>query len=412
MEDVSSAPGSPSAAAPRSLAALTRALRLGRHALFAILLVVAWGRAAGDKTWFEVVAAALGLLYAAHAVSEARALRAPAVVRQALLGLVLLAWLGAVSLTPDFGWLAFPLFFAVLDSWPSSFAVPVVALMAGAVVWGHARVTGWSDVGLATVVGPTVGALVSVGMASALRMLLRENAARQALLDELRAAQADLEATHDALAETRRAAGALEERARLSRDIHDTLAQGFSSIVLLAASGRRAGADPTGALELVEGQARASLDEARAVVADLTPPALQGSGLPAALERLAASASERCGIPVAFDVEGAERELPRAHEVALLRLAQGALANATTHAGAARIALSLSIADDGTRLDVVDNGVGFDPHLTRGGDDGTGYGLRAMRERMAALGGSLTVESAPGEGTAVAAHLPAPGGEP
>ena len=65
-------------------------------------------------------------------------------------------------------------------------------------------------------------------------MLLRENAARQQLLDELGAAKADLEATHEALAESRRAAGALEERARLARDIHDTLSQGFSSIFLLS----------------------------------------------------------------------------------------------------------------------------------------------------------------------------------
>jgi signal transduction histidine kinase len=323
-----------------------------------------------------------------------------------LLALLLIAWAGSVTLTPDFAWLAFPLFFAVLRLLPAAAALPIIAAMVLVVVWGHARVTGWSDVGLATVIGPTVGALVSIGMAHAYRMLLRENAARQQLVEDLTAAKADLEATHEALAESRREAGAIEERARLSRDLHDTLAQGLSSIVLLGRAAHRPGADTADLLGRIEEQAAVSLGEARAVIADLAPDSLRGSSLPAALERLVASVTELSGIRATFDAEGADLPLPRAHEVALLRLAQGALANVTLHSRASRVAVSLSVGDDGTQLDIVDDGVGFDPDVTRMREDGTGYGLRSMRERMAALGGELAIESAPGSGTAVAAHLP------
>ncbi|GAA6525312.1 sensor histidine kinase [Intrasporangium sp. DVR] len=410
---------------PRPLAVLTRALLLGQHSLFAVLLLVAWARAAGETPWFEVVAAALGILYTGLAVAEQHHVRSPGggsdhcphrlrhpgvgVAVLGVLAVLVLAWLGSVSLTPDFAWLAFPLFFAVLRLLPSVWAVPLIGLMVLAVVWAHARVTGWADVGLATVIGPTVGALVSIGMAHAYRMLLRENAARQQLVEELAAAKTDLEATHESLAESRREAGALEERARLSRDIHDTLAQGFSSVILLARAAARPGADATSvreALERIERQSSASLAEARAVIADLTPESLAGSDLPAALERLVTSVSQHSGIRATFEMDGPPRPLPRAHEVALLRLAQGALANVTTHSGATRVVVSLSVDDDGARLDVVDDGVGFEPAGMHPREDGTGYGLRSMRERMATLGGHLTVESTPGAGTAIAAHLP------
>ncbi|MDC5696000.1 sensor histidine kinase [Intrasporangium calvum] len=400
-------------AQPRPLVVLTRALLLGQHALFAILLLVAWARAAGETPWFELVAAGLGLGYAALAVVEHRTAEAGEPSQPLALVLLLLllgAWFASVSLTPDFAWLAFPLFFAVLRLLPSGWALPLIVLMVLAVVWSHARLSGWADVGLATVVGPTVGALVSVGMAHAYRMLLRDNAIRQDLVDQLAAAKADLEATHESLAESRRQAGVLEERARLSRDIHDTLAQGFSSILLVGRAASQPGSGPIRlhqALEEIERQAASSLAEARAVIADLTPQTLSGGDLPAALERLVTSVSELSGIRATFELDGEPRPLPRTHEVALLRLAQGALANVTAHAAASRVVVSLSVDDGGARLDVVDDGVGFEPGLTGPREDGTGYGLRSMRERMTALGGQLTIESAPGSGTAVAAHLPA-----
>jgi signal transduction histidine kinase len=99
--------------------------------------------------------------------------------------------------------------------------------------------------------------------------------------------------------------------------------------------------------------------------------------------------------------------LATAVEVALLRLAQGALANVRQHARATRVGITLTYSDHEVRLDVVDDGVGFDPRLvTRPSAEGAGFGLRAMHDRLAALGGTLDVESTPGSGTAVAATVP------
>lgn len=395
---------------PRSTEALSRALRTGQHVLFAFLLLLAWARAAGDSPWFEVAAAALGILYVTLTVSEARdaSRRVSTPWTYAVLLLLLVAWSTSVVLTPDFSWLAFPLFFVVLRLVPVHLAIGLVALLVVIVIWSHARLTGWADLGLATVIGPSVGALVSVGMATAYRMLLRENAARQQLVDQLMASQRDLEATLEQLAESRRQAGILEERGRLARDIHDTLAQGFSSIVLLSRAAAQPGADAPGLLSRIERQASESLGDARDVVAALTPESLSRGDLATALERVVASAGEEGGIRATFELDGSAAGLPRAHEVALLRLAQGALANVLAHAGAGRVAVSLSTDEEGARLDVVDDGRGFDPSEVGPREDGSGYGLRSMRERVAGLGGRLTIESAPGEGTALAVFLPTP----
>ena len=93
-------------------------------------------------------------------------------------------------------------------------------------------------------------------------------------------------------------------------------------------------------------------------------------------------------------------------EVALLRLSQGALANVRQHADASRVTVTLTYQDDAVVLDVVDDGRGFDPAAPRVRNNGSGFGLRAMRERLSDLGGTLTIEASPGEGTAVGASVP------
>ncbi|NUR90746.1 MAG: sensor histidine kinase, partial [Nonomuraea sp.] len=105
------------------------------------------------------------------------------------------------------------------------------------------------------------------------------------------------------------------------------------------------------------------------------------------------------------EVSGIPAALPADYDVTLLRIAQGALGNVSRHSGAERAGVTLTYLDDVVMLDVYDDGRGFDS------DKATGFGLRAMRERANAVGGSLTVESAPGEGTAVVATLPLPPGE-
>ncbi len=111
------------------------------------------------------------------------------------------------------------------------------------------------------------------------------------------------------------------------------------------------------------------------------------------------------GPRVRFSVSGTPVELPTPYEVALLRIAQSALANTVRHASASRAEITLSFMDASVTLDVVDDGQGFEPGSVRPSSEG-GFGLPAMRSRAESLGGTFTVESAPGQGTAVAVSLP------
>ncbi len=200
------------------------------------------------------------------------------------------------------------------------------------------------------------------------------------------------------------------ERARLAREIHDTLAQGFAGIVtqLQAAADAPDESARTRHTDAALALARDGLAEARRSVRALRPPALDEARLPEALATMARSWSARTGIPADVSITGAARTLPLATEVALLRTAQEALANVERHAGAHRVALALRSDAAGARLEVRDDGRGFDPSgrpLSAAHPDG-GYGLVAMRERLASVAGELVVESNPGHGTAVRAVVP------
>lgn len=147
------------------------------------------------------------------------------------------------------------------------------------------------------------------------------------------------------------------------------------------------------------GQARrAALDnlaEARRLVAALAPPALDDTTLADALERLCATTTDRHRIDVRFRLTGRPRQLATAQEVALLRVAQSALANTVGHARAGHAEVALAYLDDSVTLGVTDDGVGFDPGAASArGPDAGGFGLPAMRARVHALDGTLTVESA------------------
>ncbi|MFF8344905.1 sensor histidine kinase [Cellulosimicrobium funkei] len=246
--------------------------------------------------------------------------------------------------------------------------------------------------------GVALAFALSLGLWTAHTMRQSERHAR--LVDALRATQVELARSHHE-------AGVLAERERVAQEIHDTLAQGFTSVVMLA---QAAGADldrgaPDAARErlaLVESTARDNLAEARALVAASAPAPLQGSTLGEALRRLATRFTEETGTRVvlaADDVPG----LSSAEEVVLLRSAQEALTNVRRHAGAGTVRVGLRHDADGTLLEVCDDGRGLPD------DAAEGYGLRGMRERVAAEGGSLEVGPAPGGGTRVAVRLPATG---
>jgi signal transduction histidine kinase len=215
-----------------------------------------------------------------------------------------------------------------------------------------------------------------------------------------------LEATRAELADVSRQAGALAERQRLAGEIHDTLAQGFSSILMLIqAADAQVDHKPDTAhaqLALAAQTARENLADARTLVTGLASAQLEAGTLTNALRRLTERSAAELGITMSFQASGPERPLPAATEVVLLRTGQEALANVRKHAAATTVAVRLRYAADQVQLEVTDDGVGFDPAVVNGG-----YGLRGMRVRLTEAGGSVTVKSAPGKGTAVRAEVPA-----
>jgi signal transduction histidine kinase len=201
----------------------------------------------------------------------------------------------------------------------------------------------------------------------------------------------------------------LSERARLAREIHDTLAQQLTAVVLQleAAEGLVARDDARArtALDAAREMARSALQEARRSVWDLRPTPLTATGLVAALAAEVDGWRERSGVPAAFQADGLRRPLSLSPvaEVALLRILQEALTNVGRHAGARRVAVRLERAGDDVRLTVEDDGDGFD--VERGAGEGS-FGLVGMAERARLAGGHLVVTSTPGHGTILSVQLP------
>ncbi|MHA7859816.1 sensor histidine kinase [Tessaracoccus sp. Y36] len=301
-------------------------------------------------------------------------------------------------ISPNYLWIAFPLWLmgaAVLPLLTSLlFTAVTLAVIVTVLSMG-------GDSGVGSILGPLSGALIAVGLSRGVLKFEHEVSEHRRLLDEVLRA-------HDETARLQREAGQLAERTRLAHDIHDTLAQGFSSIVLLARAARRKAADDPARdlIAQIEATATENLAESRRVVYALAPEEAGAGGLAAPLRRLTAEVAE--ALEAQWDVT-VDPELPRLAtptEVALLRAAQNALANVRQHSRAGRVGVELARAGDHVHLDVVDDGIGFDPALTVERTMSGGYGLRALRERLADLGGELTVESEPGGGTAVTARLP------
>ncbi|MFI8326609.1 sensor histidine kinase [Streptomyces sp. NPDC085529] len=381
---------------PRSLTPALRALRLCLHLLMAGLLVLAAVRA--HSTAGTVLAVLTGAVYAAGAwlPSVRRSQRAAA----GWLAVLALAWLALLWATPEALWLAFPLYFLQLHLLPTRWSLPAVALTAGAAILSYVGHGAALNPGV--FIGPLLGAAVAVATVLGYQALYRESERRRQLIEELIATRAELAAAE-------RHAGTLAERERLAREIHDTLAQGLSSIQLLLRAAERAlpaGSPAAGHIDRARQAAQDNLAEARRFVRALTPPDLEHGSLAAALERLCEPGP---GPRARFSVSGTPVELPTPYEVALLRIAQSALGNTVRHAAASRAEITLSFMDASVTLDVVDDGRGFDPASVHPSSDG-GFGLPAMRSRAESLGGTFTVESAPGQGTAVAVSLPLPAG--
>ncbi|MEM9561090.1 MAG: sensor histidine kinase [Actinomycetota bacterium] len=239
-----------------------------------------------------------------------------------------------------------------------------------------------------------IGAVVSI-------MIYRvgdENEEQAALIAELRE-------TRDELAASERKRATLAERARFAGEVHDTLAQGFTSIVLVSRATQR-NEDWRAGLTSIEATAEENLVAARRLVAAMRPPELDRGTLVDALQRQLDTLGD--DIDATLTIDGAPTELDNATEVALLRAAQEALLNVRSHAAASTVHVTLSYVGSRVLLDVVDDGIGLSPGSVS--DRGTltgGQGLASLRQRAETLGGALEIEAGHDGGTAVSVRLPA-----
>jgi signal transduction histidine kinase len=408
-----------------------RFLRVTLHIGFAVLLLVAIlrlhfadspagaGTSAGvGRYLWSALALALAAVYVAGTVLEKRFAAGksgfnPHPYAVLWLALVTALWGVLLAGSAEFSWLAFPLFFLHLHVLPRPIALATIAVMTAAVISSQWLASGLPAPTLPVVLGPILGAGFAVVTGLAYRALYLEGEAQRLAAEELRRTRAEL-------AETQHAAGVAAERERLAREIHDTLTQGLSSIVLVGraaekslSTGDLATAEER--INLMQQTAAENLAEARSFVRGLSSPQLRESSLAESLQRLCAEAETLAAargedLRCRFELVGGPAALPPQYSVALLRAAQASLANVRQHAKARTAVVTLAFLGDEVTLDVYDDGAGFAPGAADSGAagraDGSGFGLRSLAARVGELNGSLEVESAPGEGTVVAVRLP------
>jgi signal transduction histidine kinase len=233
---------------------------------------------------------------------------------------------------------------------------------------------------------------------------LSEQRARS--LRDLEAALRDNAELQEQLVVQARDTAVVEERQRMAREIHDTIAQGLIGVITQLEAAKNNETEITQRLDHAIKLARESLAEARRSVQALVPVQLEGRSLPDALEHVTERWSLLNDVPTVVTTTGEVIPLRPEVEVAVLRVVQEALSNVAKHARASRVGVTLSYMGDLVSIDVRDDGVGMSPN----GHD-QGFGLTSMRQRVEALSGNLEIESAPSEGTAVSVSLPvAPGG--
>jgi signal transduction histidine kinase len=306
--------------------------------------------------------------------------------RVPFLGVLFVLHVGAVLAAPTatFALFAFvPMVYASLPLW---WALPPAALFVG--VW---PVTEWLIAG-----SPSRVLLLTA-------LILVFSHAFAWAIDRMVGQAEELRETRESYARLSHDAGVAAERARMAGEIHDTLAQGFTSIVtLVQAAESRLDGDHEAArryLALAAGTARENLAEARALVEATTPAELSGRSLDDALGRQVERLAEELGITAERSTTGTPRPLPTSVEVVLLRSAQEALNNVRKHAAASRATLELRFGAASVRLLVRDDGRGV-------GERPEGFGLRGMRARAEQVGGSLVVRGEPAGGTTVDLEVP------
>ncbi|GAA1414497.1 two-component sensor histidine kinase [Glutamicibacter uratoxydans] len=384
-------------------------LRGGQHLVTAILLVIALLRqlTTVENIWPVVVSAgAFAVWYVAGFIGMAKshAQRLPLWWLAGLLGL----WAVMLWVSPEFMWLAFSLWLLLghqLPFLPSIIWSVVVYAMTIVAPYLHQGQTN-----VAAVAGPMVGGIFAWGISRGYLMLERDAQLRQNLVDSLIRTQDEMAQVQEELARSQHEAGVAAERTRLAREIHDTIAQQLSSIGLHAKAGLTAQdlEKSVQSLQRVDELSGQALGDLRRIIAALAPAELDTQALGSALERILKKFEQDTGISTRLTVDEGLPVLEPSVQIALLRTAQSALSNVQRHSHAGSVVINLSAAAHEIRMDIVDDGVGFTPATIRAESptqDG-GYGLKAMAARLTQLGGGLDVESSPGDGTALCAHLP------
>lgn len=314
-------------------------------------------------------------------------------------------WVADMTISPVAVYWVFVLFFVALRAFENWVGYAWVAVCLALSVGMQIPV----GLTLGGVMGPALSAVVVVAINYAFTTITRVSRERQQLIDELLA-------TRDRLAETERAAGVAQERERLAHELHDTVAQNLSSIQMLLHSAEKdvrsnlpeaAAQQPLRKMETARRAASNNLAETRAMIAALAPAPLTEASLRDALSRVAGDFGAAGGLDIGVEVDGDPVPLPMRVEAGLLRIAQGAVSNVVNHADASAARITLTYAPGEVRLDVVDNGRGFDVDAQGMKPSGLGHlGLDAMRSRAAELGGRLEIESAPGGPTALSVAVP------
>lgn len=358
----------------------------------------------GDGRTTRVVAIALLLgMAVAYLVAGRGATRRDCSDRRAgaYLVVVVALFLGAVLLVGQSAWVLFALIPQAFMVLPLRSAI-VVALGLNLVPAGRELVSDGVTGELAFLLPQTalLGAFAVI-VGRWIDVIITQSRERATLIEEL-------ESSREEVTVLSRAAGVAAERERLARDIHDTLAQGFTSIAALLEAVRSELADEPklarAHVDLALRSARENLAEARTLVSGLTPAPLESGSLSDALARHTERVGAELGIPTTASTEGEPRAVPANVAVVLLRAAQESLANVAKHAVAGSVQVALRYTDTCVAVRVIDDGRGFDPAVAEEGD---GFGLRGMAARLGQVGGRLDVRSSPGAGTTIAAQVPA-----
>lgn len=388
---------------------VVRGMQAGQHVIAAVLTLAGTARAVAEGTHVALAISAgvaIGLGYTLGAVLVAKSGKAR-LARYWLLGLTGV-WIFAAWISPEFVWFAFLLWLLAghlfPQWWSVGYAIVVYAVVVATPVLHHGA-TGWANV-----FGPLIGGVFALGISRGYLRLLHDAAERELLVTHLEQAHREANNLQDELALTQRHAGQVAERTRLARDIHDTVAQNLSSVRLLAhaAANRSIDPDATQTFAQVETLAVDGLVDVRRIVAALAPAELESQALAAALTRMLDRLHEQTGLATELHADDTLAVLPAGTEIALMRTAQSALANVRLHASASQVVVNLIDDQDRVRLDIIDDGQGFDVPAWESAPRAveSGYGLRFMRSRLVELGGGLEIESAPGDGTGLSAHIP------